>query len=122
MTEKNLIHFMGHLDPSLLNDTYMEEDLTRKKQKRKKLFAQSIFRKGTVFTIQDSLQTAVDQKREMIDTVVAHSYEEEPLRQKIESKVRTIAAVASGIVAMIVLTVSVITMIVKKKSLAKIGA
>ena len=129
MTEQMLVDLIGDIDVSLLNNQYLEKDMRLLKRKNPKVrWNHSIFRKGTVFTIHDSLQNAVNEQRELIDTVIAHPYNEEPhFTQKIETKVKavkkklhTAIAIASGIAAMVILAVSVIVVIAKKKTLAKI--
>jgi hypothetical protein len=129
MTERFLIDLMGELDFGLLEDQYMERDLLNQKQavRKKSWFHKRAFRKGTEFAVTDSLRTAVFEQRELIDTIVAHPNMEGTLADKLDvkvdavkKKVNWLIAIISAIVSIIVLAVSVILVIIKKKSIAKL--
>lgn len=129
MTERFLIDLMGDLDFGLLEDQYMERDLLNQKQalQKKSWFHKKALKKGTEFTLTDSLRTAVLEQRELIDTVVAHPNMEGTLADKLDVKVDAVKrkvnwliAIVSAIISITVLAVSVLWVILKKKSIAKL--
>ncbi|MDD5934175.1 MAG: hypothetical protein PUC65_01215 [Clostridiales bacterium] len=129
MTEQMLVDLMGGLDISLLENQYIENDLLQQKQKAKRhLFSRKrALRRGRKFEMADSLRTTINEQRELIDNVIANPMEDESIVEKIDMKVNSVkkkvnkaVTIISGIVAMIVVTVSVIGVLIKKKSMAKL--
>ena len=126
MTEQLLFDLMGDLDVSFLENDYIERDLINQKRAMKRVLRKKTLKKGTEFTLTDSLRNAVYEQRELIDTVVAPSIGEETIGERIDlrmkavkKKVNKAVTIISGIVAMAVLAISVILVLVKKKSIAK---
>jgi hypothetical protein len=129
MKERFLIDLMGDLDFGLLEDQYMERDLLNQKLavSKKRWFRKKAMKKGTEFSLTDSLRTAIYEQRELIDTIVAHPNTETTLSEKIDvkvdevkKKVNWIVAIASAIISIIVVAISVILVILKKKGIAKL--
>lgn len=129
MTERFLIDLMGDLDFGLLEDQYMERDLLNQKQalRKKRWFHKKALRRGTEFVLTDSLHTAVMEQRELIDTIVAHPNLEGSLANKLDVKVDAVKrkvnwliAIVSAVISVTLLAVSVIWVILKKKSIAKL--
>ena len=126
MTEQLLFDLMGDLDVSFLENDYIERDLINQKRAMKRVLRKKTLKKGTEFTLTDSLRNAVYEQRELIDTIVAPSIGEEKIVDKIDLRVKAVKKKVSkaitnisGIVAMVVLAISVIVVLIKKKSIAK---
>ncbi len=126
MTEQLLFDLMGDLDVSFLENDYIERDLINQKRAMKRVLRKKTLKKGTEFTLTDSLRNAVYEQRELIDTIVAPSIGEEKIVDKIDLRVKAVKkkvskaiTIISGIVAMVVLAISVIVVLIKKKSIAK---
>lgn len=126
MTEQLLFDLMGDLDISLLENDYIERDLMNQRSAMKRVSRKRTMKKGTEFALTDSLRNAVYEQRELIDTVVAPSIGEDTIAEKIDFKMTAVkkkmkkaVTIISGIVAMVVLAISVIVVLIKKKSIAK---
>ena len=126
MTEQLLFDLMGDLDISYLENNYIERDLTNQKRVRRRIAKRKRMKKGAEFALTDSLRNAVYEQRELIDTVVAPSIGEESILDKIDMRVKAVkkkvnraVTIISGVVAMTVLAISVIAVLIKKKSIAK---
>ncbi len=129
MTEQMLVDLMGGLNVSLIENQYMEYDLSQQKQMKRehRWIRKRVMRRGTEFALADSLRTTINEQRELIDNVIANPIEGESIRNRIDTKVdsvkkkvHTAITIVSGITAMIVLATSVIFVLIKKKSIAKL--
>ena len=129
MTEQMLIDLMGGLDISLIENQYMEYDLSQQKQmvRKHRWMRKRVMRRGTEFAFADSLRTTINEQRELIDNVIANPIEDESIRNRIDTKmssvkkkVHTAITIVSGVIAMIVVAASVIFVLIKKKSVAKL--
>lgn len=129
MTEQLLYDLMGNLDVSLLENEYLERDLGQQKKavRRTRFGYKRRMKKGTEFVLTDSLKNAVFEQRELMDAIVAPSGEEDSFAEKIDEKVKSVKkkvnrviTIISGIAAMVVVTVSVVLVIIKKKNVLKI--
>lgn len=115
-----LIDLMSDIDIALLDNSFLEEDLLRQQntftayvKKRMNL------NKNQKFEISDSLRTAIMEQNER--------NEMPEIREKIEIKVekfknkfKFMMQIVSGIAAMVVLLISIVLILIKKKSNAKL--
>ncbi len=115
-----LIDLMGDIDIALLENNFLEEDLLRQQNTFTAYVKKRINKnKNRKFEISDSLRVAIMEQNER--------NEMPEIREKIEIKVekiknrfRFMMQIVSWIAAMVVLLVSVILILIKKKSNAKL--
>lgn len=132
MTESYLIDLMGDLDTRFLENEYPERDLKKQKTLTQKRRTLRPFKKGNVFVISDTLSRTIQEQRELYDNIVAHPYEpvseraahaKAQVKEKVDAvqaKLKAAIAVVSGVAAMIVVIISIVRMVAKKKWLAKL--
>lgn len=132
MTESYLIDLMGDLDTRFLENEYPERDLQKQRALTQKRRTLRPFKKGNVFVISDTLSRTIQEQRELYDNIVAHPYEpvseraahaKAQVKEKVDAvqaKMKAAVAVVSGVAAMIVVIISIVRMVAKKKWLAKL--
>lgn len=120
MIDSIMIDLMSDVDVMFLNDNYMEEDLKSQRNILSTYFTKRIkLSKNRKFEISDSLRAAIEEQNERNDMPVIR----EKLEIKVESvknKFRTITRIVSGIAAMAVVMISIIIILIKKKSNTKL--
>ncbi len=130
MTDAMLVNLMSGLDISLLNDNYLEEDLRRNRaiKSRKLLNRIGGLKEGREFVIKDSLQDGIEQEIER-QTAIKEKEEKicpdlsERLEVRVDNvkrRINRIWAIVTGILTMAVVAGSVVAIILKKKSSAKL--
>ncbi|MBE5960076.1 MAG: hypothetical protein E7256_01620 [Lachnospiraceae bacterium] len=130
MTDAMLVNLMSGLDLSYLENDYLEEDLRQNRaiKSRKLLNRIGGLKEGSEFVIKDSLQDGIEQEigwQSEIQEKEGSLYTD--LSEKLEIKVdhvkkriSRIRAIVTGILTMAVVAVSVVAIILKKKSSAKL--
>lgn len=120
MLDNLLVDLMGSLDFGLLENDYMEEDL-RKQQNISHAFTTKNrnMNRTTKFEIADSLRIAIREQKDRNE--LPEICERIDIRvDAVKNKVRKIRRIISGIIAMAVLMISVVCILIKKKSTAKL--
>lgn len=132
MTENYLIDLMGNLDTRFLENEYPERDIQKQKAFTKRRRTLRPFKKGNVFVISDTLSRTINEQRELYDTIIAHPYEpvseraahaKAQVKEKVDAvqtKIRALVAIVSGVAAMLVVIISIVRMVAKKKWLNKL--
>ncbi|HCL04220.1 MAG TPA: hypothetical protein DHW61_17740 [Lachnoclostridium phytofermentans] len=130
MTENYLIDLMGDLDTKFLENEYPERDIQMQKTIAKRKRTLTPFKKGNVFVISDTLYRTINEQRELYDNIVAYepvseraAHAKAQVKEKVDAvqaKMKALVAVVSGIVAMLVVIISLVRMVAKKKWLSKL--
>lgn len=115
-----LIDLMSDIDVSLLDDNFLEEDL----MKQQNTFTAYVKRrmhlnKRDKFEISDSLRSAIMEQNERNGMPEIREKIEIKV-EKVKNKFRFMIQVVSWIAAMVVLLISVILILIKRKSSAKL--
>ena len=120
MIDNLIIDLISDIDLRFLNNMYIEEDLNNQQSILSTIIAKRMsLNKNGKFEISDSLRTAIMEQNERNDEPdVRRMFDIKVVAVK--NKFKTMFRIASGIVAMLVLMISIIAFLIKKKSSGKL--